>query len=58
MGSARRLWPPTKHSVAESAARDYMIYKPGGGTSGLWSPKDTPYMVEPMNGTLRRQQRG
>lgn len=42
------LQPPKRVSVAEGAAANLFIARPGGA-SGAWSASETPYMVEPMN---------
>lgn len=42
------LVPPTRMTVAEGAAANFVIKRPGGG-SGPWNPLETKYMVEPMN---------
>lgn len=40
--------PPKRLTVAEGAECVMMINQPGGYV-GMWSPSETPYMVEPMN---------
>lgn len=42
------LMPPNRVTVAQGAAMNFVIKRPGGG-SGPWAPDETPYMVEPMN---------
>lgn len=42
------LEPPNRIPVSEGAHRVLVIKRPGGG-SGPWNPRETPYMVQPMN---------
>ncbi|WP_299393259.1 phage terminase large subunit family protein [Pelagibius sp.] len=49
--------PPIGMSVSEAAERYHFVHKPGG-YSGFWSNEDTPYLVEPMNSSLRRRLSG
>lgn len=46
--TAEAFRPPRRVSVADGAQQALRIQQPGG-YSGPWSPKETPYMVEPMN---------
>jgi phage terminase large subunit GpA-like protein len=49
---ACRAWlammPPNRMSVSQGAAKNLVIKRPGGA-SGNWNPRETPYMVEPMD---------
>lgn len=56
--AAHHLAPPKRMTVSEAARRHYVVHNPGGGTSGPWSPDDTPYMIKPMNTSQRRRLRG
>lgn len=47
-GSYHALEPPQATTVADGAATSLVIKQPGAA-GGLWSPDETPYMVEPMN---------
>jgi phage terminase large subunit GpA-like protein len=40
--------PPRRVSVSQGAA-DILVIKQPGGTSGPWSPEETPYMIEPVD---------
>ena len=46
--SHHALQPPQATSVADGASKNLVIKQPGAA-GGLWSPEETPYMVEPMN---------
>lgn len=46
--AAEAFRPPRRVSVSEGAAQTLIIRQPGG-YSGPWSPKEAPYMVEPMD---------
>jgi phage terminase large subunit GpA-like protein len=52
-GAHSALRPPNRVTVAEGAAANFMIVRPGGG-AGAWNPLETPYMVEPMNAWASR----
>ena len=49
---ACRAWPammpPNRMSVSQGAAANLVIKRPGGA-SGNWNPRETPYMVGPMD---------
>lgn len=49
--------PPQRMSIAESAEQNFYIKQPGG-VPGPWNPKETPYMVEPMNMLASRRHEG
>lgn len=51
------LMPPNRVTVAEGAAANFFIKRPGGG-SGPWNPSETPYMVEPLNRLASRVHAG
>lgn len=40
--------PPRRVPVSQGAA-EILYFKQPGGVPGLWNPKDTPYMIEPMD---------
>jgi len=40
--------PPSRRRPSEGAAEHYIIRRPGGG-GGHWDPRETPYMVEPLD---------
>jgi phage terminase large subunit GpA-like protein len=46
--SWQALQPPNRMTVADGAAKNFIVTRPGGG-SGPWNPHETPYMVEPLN---------
>ena len=49
--------PPQRMSIAESAEQNFYIRQPGG-VPGPWNPRETPYMVEPMNMLASRRHEG
>jgi len=52
-GAAIAFRPPRRVTVAEGAESALTIRQPGG-YSGQWSPRETPYIVEPMNALAAR----
>lgn len=42
------LQPPNRMRVSEGAAQNLRIARPGGA-SGYWDPRETPYMIEPVD---------
>ena len=48
------LQPPNRIRISEGAAKSFMIKRPGGG-SGLWNPRETPYMIKPMDTLASRR---
>lgn len=47
-GGWAALRPPNRLPVSRGAAQSLRIARPGGST-GMWNPAETPYMVEPMD---------
>lgn len=52
--AATAFRPPRRVSVSGGAEQALVIRQPGG-YSGPWSPKETPYMVEPMDALASRR---
>ena len=48
------LQPPNRVSVSKGAAENLVIQQPGAPKVS-WSPSETPYMVDPMDGLSSRQ---
>jgi phage terminase large subunit GpA-like protein len=53
-GSWAAMLPPNRVPVAQGAAENLVIKRPGGAV-GNWNPDETPYMVEPMNTLAMRR---
>lgn len=47
-GAWPALVPPNRMRVSEGAASTLVIKRPGGA-GGAWNPRETPYMVEPVD---------
>lgn len=56
-GAHDALRPPNRMPVSVGAAANLFIKRPGGA-AGFWNPRETAYMVEPMDMLASRVRRG
>lgn len=52
--AARRLIPPRRVTIAETALEHRRLRNPGGGYTGPWKHDEVPYLVEPMQAQTSR----
>lgn len=53
--AARRLLPPARRTIAETAVQFRRLRNPGGGYTGPWRHDEVPYLVEPMEMQTERR---